>query len=79
MDDEGDHAAIHRRREIIGPAEHHEAEDVVVRLERVSAGDVAAQASELGFARTGQLFVRETEEYLGSTVVVLRSSGSVRS
>jgi SAM-dependent methyltransferase len=73
VEDEGDRAAIHRRREIIGPADHYETEDVVVRLDRVSAGEIAAQACEVGFARTGQLLIRETEEYLGSTVVVLRA------
>jgi SAM-dependent methyltransferase len=69
VDNDGDRAAIHRRREING----HEAEHVVIRLDRVSAAEVAAQAREVGFASTGQLFVRETEEYLGSTVVVLRA------
>ena len=73
VDDEGDRAAIHRRREIIGPDERYETEDVVISLDRVSAAEVAAQARELGFARTGHLVVRETEEYLGSTVVVLRA------
>ena len=73
VEDEGDRAAIHRRREIIGPGERYETEDVVVSLDRVSAAEVAAQARELGFARTGHLVVRETEEYLGSTVVVLRT------
>ena len=73
VDDEGDRAAIHRRREIVGPGERYETEDVVVSLDRVSAAEVAAQARELGFARTGHLLVRETEEYLGSTVVVLRA------
>ena len=74
VEDEGERAAIHRRREIIGPAEHYAADDVVVRLDRVSAGEIAAEARGLGFAKTGQLFVRETEEYLGSTVVVLRAA-----
>ena len=69
VENEGDRAAIHRRREITG----HEAEDVVIRLDRVSPGAIAAQARELGFARTGELSVPETEEYLGSTVVVLRT------
>ncbi len=73
VDDEGDRAAIHRRREIVGPGERYETQDVVVSLDRVSAAEVAAQARELGFARTGHLLVRETEEYLGSTVVVLRA------
>jgi SAM-dependent methyltransferase len=69
VDDEGDRAALHRRREITG----HEAEDVVIRLDRVSPGEIAAQARDLGFATTGQLSIGETEEYLGSTVVVLRA------
>ena len=69
VDDDGDGAAIHRRREIGGG----EVEEVVIRLDRVAAGEVAAQARELGFAKTGQLFVRATEEYLGATVVVLRA------
>jgi SAM-dependent methyltransferase len=73
VEDEGDRAAIHRRRTIVGPGERYEAEDVIVRLDRVAAGAIAAQARELGFATAGQLLVRETEEYLGSTVVVVRA------
>ena len=73
VEDEGDRAAIHRIREIVGPAGHPEAEEVVVRLDRVSAGDIAAEARGLGFARAGQLLVRQTEEYLGTTVLVLRA------
>jgi SAM-dependent methyltransferase len=71
--DEGGRAAIHRRREIVGPGERHESEEVVVRLDRVSADEVAAEAGELGFVIEPHLFVPETEEYLGSTVVVLRA------
>jgi hypothetical protein len=69
VEDEGDRAALVRRREVAG----REAEEVVVRLDRVSADEVAAEARTIGFARTGQLFVRETDDYLGSTVVVLRA------
>jgi SAM-dependent methyltransferase len=71
--DEGDRAAIRRVREITGPARPHEAEEVVVRLDRVSAEAIKAEALGLGFARAGQLSVRQTDEYLGSTVVVLRA------
>jgi SAM-dependent methyltransferase len=71
VEEEGGRAAIHRIREITGPAEHHEAVEVVVRLDRVSAGEIAAEARGLGFTRAGHLSVRETDEYLGSTVVVL--------
>ena len=66
-------AALRRRREVVGPAGRYAAEEAVVRLDRVSAAEIAAEARELGFARTGYLHVRETEEYLGSTVVVLRA------
>ena len=47
--DRGDRAAIHRRREIIGPGDRREAHDVVVELDRVSADQVALEAGRLGF------------------------------
>ena len=70
---EGACAALHRRREIVGPGERYEAEDVVVRLDRISAQEVAAEATELGFIGEPDRCVPQTEEYLGSTVVVLRA------
>lgn len=73
VEDEGGRAAIHRLREIIGPGERYESRDVVVHMDRVSAHEVAAEASELGFLNEPHLFVRQTEQYLGSTVVVLRA------
>jgi SAM-dependent methyltransferase len=73
VDDEGDRAAIRRRREIVGPGERYEAEDVVVRLDRVSAAEVAMEGGEAGFLNEPDRSVAETEEYLGSTVVVLRA------
>ena len=73
VEDEGGRAAIHRLREIVGPGEHYESEGVVVRLDRVSAHAVAAEGSEVGFLTAPDLLVPETEEYLGSTVVVLRA------
>jgi SAM-dependent methyltransferase len=71
--DEGGRAAIHRHREVTGPGDHYEAEDVVVRLDRVSANEVAAEGRSVGFLNEPQMFVAETDEYLGSTVVVLRA------
>jgi SAM-dependent methyltransferase len=62
-------AAIHRRREITGA----EAEDVIIHLDRVSADEVASEARTLGFTPEPHMYVEETEEYLGSTVVVLRA------
>jgi SAM-dependent methyltransferase len=73
VEDEGGCAAIHRLREITGPAgDHATEEEVVVRVDCVAAGEIAAEARALGFARAGYLCVPQTEEYLGSTVLVLR-------
>jgi SAM-dependent methyltransferase len=71
--DEDGRAAIHRRREVIGPAERFDSVDAVVRLDRVTADEVATEAAGLGFLIEPSLFIPETEEYLGSTVVVLRA------
>jgi len=73
VEDEGDRAAIHRRREIVGPGERYESEDAVVRLDRVAARDVAAEGREVGFLKEPERSVPQTEQYLGSTVVVLRA------
>ena len=73
VEDEGDRAAIHRRREIVGPGERYEAQDIVVQLDRVSAHEVAAEGREVGFLNEPQRCVPQTEQYLGSAVVVLRA------
>jgi len=70
--EDGGRAAIHRRREIIGPGRPRQAEDVVVRLDRVLAEEVAAEAAQLGFVVEPQRRVLESERYLGSTIVVFR-------
>jgi SAM-dependent methyltransferase len=49
VEDEGGRAAIHRRREIVGPGERYEFEDFVVRLDRVTAHEIAGEGSEAGF------------------------------
>jgi SAM-dependent methyltransferase len=73
VDDEGDRAAIRRRREIVGPGENYESEEVVVRLDRVSPAEVAMEGRAAGFLNEPDRSVAETEEYLGSTVVILRA------
>src|SRR4051794_40230748 len=70
--DEAGRAALRRRREVIGPDERREAEEVVVQLDRVSADDVAAEGGALGFAVEPHRHIPESDRYLGSTVVVLR-------
>jgi SAM-dependent methyltransferase len=76
--DERGRAAIHRRREITGPGEHHASWDVALHLDRVTADQVAAEAARLGFLSEPHRFVPETEEYLGSTVVILRAPARPR-
>jgi SAM-dependent methyltransferase len=70
---DGDRAVIHRRREIIGPGDGYASHEVALTLDRVSADEVAAEAARLGFTPEPHRLVPETEEYLGSTVVVLRA------
>ncbi|HEY2771640.1 MAG TPA: class I SAM-dependent methyltransferase [Solirubrobacteraceae bacterium] len=72
VDDRG-RAAIHRRREILRARDRAVAHHVVVHLDRVSADEVAAEARQLGFISEPHLDIPETEQYLGSTVVVLRA------
>jgi SAM-dependent methyltransferase len=70
--DEGDRAAIHRLREIAGPnGTHSEAHDVI-RLDRVSADEVAAEAEAFGLVAEPPRRIPATEVYVGSTVVMLR-------
>jgi SAM-dependent methyltransferase len=73
VDEEEGGAVLRRRREIIGPRGHYESRDVLVRLDRVPAEVVAAEALRVGFIRHHRLTVPETEQFLGSTVVVLRA------
>ncbi len=72
--EDGDRAAIHRRREIIGPGGHYASREVTLKLDRVSADEVAAEAARAGFLGEPHRFVPETDEYLGSTVVVARAA-----
>jgi SAM-dependent methyltransferase len=71
--EEDGRAAIHRRREIVGPGDRNESAEAVVRLDRVTAREVADEAAELGFLVEPVRYVPQTDEYLGSTVVVLRA------
>ena len=71
--EEDGRAALHRRREVSRVSDRAEAHDVVIHLDRVSADEVATEARDLGFIVEPHLYVPETEQYLGSTVAVLRA------
>lgn len=66
-------AAIHRRREIVRASGRRETQDVVVQLDRASGYEVATEARDVGFIVEPNLFIPESERYLGSIVVVLRA------
>jgi SAM-dependent methyltransferase len=71
--DEGDRAAIHRLREFTGAdGRTHESHDVV-RLDRVTPDELAAEARAAGFAVEPARHIPETDRYIGSTVVVARA------
>jgi SAM-dependent methyltransferase len=69
--DEGDRIAIERVRETIAPDGRRTMADDVVRLDRVEADMLEREAQVLGFTADSRLLVPETDEYVGSTVVVL--------
>jgi SAM-dependent methyltransferase len=72
VEDDG-RASMHRCREIIGPGERYDSRELTVALDRVSADEVAEEAASVGFVNEPHRFVPETEEYLGSTVVLQRA------
>jgi hypothetical protein len=66
--DEGDRAAIHRLREVVGGATTED----VIRLDRVDAATVEREAAAVGLTPAPSRHIPATDEYVGSTVVVLR-------
>jgi SAM-dependent methyltransferase len=70
--DEGDRAAIHRIREIVDDRGAHVAEEDVIRLDRLDAGTLEAEAAAQGLRAEAPRQIPQSEEYVGSTVVMLR-------
>jgi hypothetical protein len=71
--DEGDGCVIVRVREVVERDGAHRSEGNEIRLARVTSDEVAAEAAAHGFARLPDREVPQTEEYVGSKVVVLRA------
>jgi SAM-dependent methyltransferase len=69
--DEGRRVAIERIRETVDPAGHRTAEGDVVRLDRLDAPTLEAEGRAAGFAVLRRRAVPQTDEYVGSQVVVL--------
>jgi hypothetical protein len=70
--DEGAQVAIERIRETVDPGGRRIVQDDVVRLDRLDAAGLAAEAAAVGLWAESPRRVRGTEEYVGSTVAMLR-------
>lgn len=71
--DEGDRAAIHRLREIVAPDGSRSESVDVVRLDHLAPEELEREAAAVGFGIEERRRVPATEEYVGSTVVVVRA------
>jgi SAM-dependent methyltransferase len=63
---------IERIREIIDPAGRHAAETDAITLDRLDAATLAAEGEAAGLAALEPQAIPTTDEYVGSTVVMLR-------
>lgn len=72
--DEGDGMVIVRVREVVERDGTHSSEGNEIRLATLDSDTVAAEAAAHGFARLPDREVPQTDEYVGSQVVVLRAT-----
>jgi SAM-dependent methyltransferase len=70
--DEGDRAAIHRIREVVDQRGDRTVEEDVIRLDRLGAGTLEAEAAHHGLRAERRRQIPQSEEYVGSAVVILR-------
>jgi hypothetical protein len=70
--EEGGRAAIHRVRETVDPAGNRTTEDDVIHLDRVEAAVLQAEGEAAGLRAQRARRIPETDDYVGSTVVMLR-------
>jgi SAM-dependent methyltransferase len=71
--DRGDRAAIERIRSIEAPGRARSSTTDIIELDRVEVGTLQAEAARHGLRAEAPLHIPETEEYLGSTVAMLRA------
>jgi SAM-dependent methyltransferase len=70
--DEGDRAAIHRIREIVDRHGDRTVEEDVIHLDRLDAATLEAEAAQHGLRAQPCRQIPPSDDYVGSTVVVLR-------
>jgi SAM-dependent methyltransferase len=70
---ERDAFVLERRRETVAVAGERTVERDLIRLDRVTARGLEREGRATGFARVQRARVRETSDYVGSEVVILRA------
>jgi SAM-dependent methyltransferase len=70
--DEGDRVSIHRIRETVDAHGNRTAAHNVVHLDRVGAAQLAEEAATHDLEAQQARFIPQTDDYVGSTVVLLR-------
>jgi len=70
---ERDGFVLERRRETVAVAGERSVERDLIRLDRVTARELEREGRAAGFARVQRARVRETSDYVGSEVVILRA------
>ena len=72
--DEGPAVAIVRLRETVDPGGGREVAEDVIRLDRLDPGTLEAEGRACGLAVAERRRIAQTDEYVGSSVVVLRAA-----
>jgi hypothetical protein len=72
MRNDGNAVAIHRVREVVDRDGGRTTGRYVVRLERLEADELELEAAEHGLVALERRHVPETDEHVGSVVVMLR-------
>jgi SAM-dependent methyltransferase len=70
--EEAEGAVIRRLRETVDTAGHITSEEDLIRLDRVLPSTLEAEGAAAGFAVAAARAIPETDDYVGSTVVMLR-------
>jgi hypothetical protein len=66
---------LERRRETVGVGGERTVERDLIGLDRVTARGLEREGRAAGFVRAQRARVRETSDYVGSEVVILRAPG----
>jgi SAM-dependent methyltransferase len=74
--DRGDRAAIERVRAIVAPGGPRTASTDVIELDRIDVAGLEAEAAAHGLRPERPVPIRQTDEYVGSTVAMLRARGA---